>query len=76
MQVFYWSGLGEHGQAENHLTPASGAAREAYAAARDYALLFGWLRRARVSWDQSTIEGIAWGYFGQMLFIDAMTYSP
>lgn len=76
MQVMYWSRLGEHEEAENHLTPESGPAREAYRAARDYALLFDWLRRAQMSWDKSTIEGIAWGYYGQMMFIDATTYEP
>jgi hypothetical protein len=73
MKVMDWSHLGAHGEAENHLTPESGPAREAYRAGREYALLFGWLRRAQTSWDQPALEGIAWGYLGQMLFIDATT---
>lgn len=72
MNWFSWDAIMAHRAAEAGLRPESAPVREALTYAKEYALLFSWMRRMPTK-DVNTLTGIAWGYFGKMLVVDVTT---
>jgi RHS repeat-associated protein len=75
MQVMSWLNIVGHLLAERDIAIESGPAREALTSAKEYASLFLWLRafQGRVPMQRESVANIAWGLFGQMVFIDAVS---
>jgi hypothetical protein len=73
MQVMNWAHPFDHKAAEQYLTEDSGPVREAITSAREYALLFSWMQRMPMTAGRQYMTDVAWGFFGQLIFIDAVT---
>jgi hypothetical protein len=73
MQVMNWAHPFDHRAAEANMTAESGPVNDAIRSAREYAMLFVWMRDMPMSMGRLYLTDIAWGLFGQMLYIDAVT---
>jgi RHS repeat-associated protein len=74
MLVMNWTreGIAQHSAAETGIRPESGPARQALEVAGAYAQVYQWARRFP-NGDRATVRGLAWGFLGRLLFVDATT---
>jgi RHS repeat-associated protein len=75
MQVMSWTYLPVHIYREKGIGLESASVGEALRSAKEYALLFSWLRGfgGRMSLDRSYVADMAWAMFGHLAYIDVIS---